>query len=208
MPETNEETQETEKIKKTEEVATTEGSAALKEFFTPVAPAGALSTDASGTKAPAVTGDEAALMEMVEEMDAVPALTYEERLKAQGISMEEALVIVDALMSKGVYRRKYTVTKKHMVEFKTRSMEDQGQYVKDLEGERPMYAATSNALISRHNLSASLVAFKDTEFKDYEHALAFVVKLPEPVFRILIEKLRKFDILIMTVMDEGALENF
>ena len=200
----NEETQKTEKA---EQAIPSEGAAALKSFFAPATPAETLS-ESPGLPALPEGSDEAALTQMVEEMDAVPALTYEERLKAQGITTEEALVIVDTLMSKGVYKKKYPVTKKHMVEFKTRPMEDQGRYVKDLEDDRPMYAATSNALISRHNLSASLVSFKDTEFKDYAHALAFVVKLPEQVFRILIEKLRKFDILIMTVMDEGALENF
>lgn len=200
----SEETQET---KQTEKADPSEGEEALKSFFTPVTPAETL-TESPGLPALPEGSDEAALTQMVEEMDAVPALTYEERLKAQGITMEEALVIVDALMSKGVYKRKYSVTKKHMVEFKTRSMEDQSRYVKDLEDDRPMYAATSNAMISRHNLSASLVAFKGTEFEDYEHAFKFVVRLPEQVFRILIEKLRKFDILIMTVMDEGALENF
>lgn len=200
----NEETQETQK---TEGAPPSEGEAALKSFFEPVTPTGAL-TESPGLPPLPEGSDEAALTQMVEEMDEVPALTYEERLKAQGITMEEALVIVDALMSKGVYKRKYAVTKKHEVEFKTRSMEDQGQFVKDLESDSPMYAATTNAMLSRHNLSASLVAFKGTKFEDYEHALAFAVKLPEPVFRILIEKLRKFDILVMTVMDEGALENF
>lgn len=201
---------ETGKVEETKKAGTpSEGETALSDFFTPVSEGAALSpTGAPGTAAPPTPTDEEALTEMIEEMDAVPAMSYEERLKAQGISMEEALVIVDALMSEGVYKRKYAVTSKHMVEFKTRSMGDQGRYTKDLEDDRPMYAATSNALLSRHNLAASLVAFKGDEYKDYEHALSFVVKLPEQVFRILIEKLRKFDILVMTVMDEGALENF
>ncbi len=132
----------------------------------------------------------------------------QERLKAQGITMNEALVIVDALMVGGVYTKEYAVTKKHVVKFKTRDMEDQGRFIKDLESDSPMYTATTNAMLSRHNLTASLVSFRGSEFKNYEEALAFVVKLPEPIFRILIDKLRKFDMLVFTVMDEGALENF
>jgi len=194
---------------KTEKAKSTEAESALKDFFTPVTPAEALSTDASKPSLPPLAdGDEEALTKMVDELDAVPALTYEERIKAQGISMEEALVIVDALMTNGVYEKEYFVTKKHAVKFKTRSMEDQGKFVKDLESDSPMYAATTNAMLSRHNFAASLVSFKDTVFEGYEHALKFAVGLPEPVFRILIEKLRKFDILVFTVMDEGALENF
>ena len=189
----------------------TEATEALDDFFSPVTPPVTPAPGRAATSAP-ITEDEKALTEMVDEMDAIPALTYEDRIKVQGITLEEARVIVDALMTEGVYQKKYSVTRKHTVVFKTRDMGDQGKFTQDLEADRPMYAATSNALLTRHNLAASLVSFgtndAGTNFPGYEKALEFALKLPEQVFRILVEKLRKFDILVMTVMDEGALENF
>ena len=190
------------------EPALSEGAAELKDFFAPVTPKSVLDDSTKKTPLPPLEGDEQALLDMVEKLDETPALSYEERLKAQGITMNEALVIVDALMVGGVYTKEYAVTKKHVVKFKTRDMEDQGRFIKDLESDSPMYTATTTAMLSRHNLTASLVSFRGSEFKNYEEALAFVVKLPEPIFRILIDKLRKFDMLVFTVMDEGALENF
>ena len=145
-----------------------EGAAELKDFFSPVTPKSVVGESAKKAPLPPLEGDEQALLDMVEKLDVAPVLTYEERLRAQGITTKEALIIVDTLMDAGVYMKEYAVTKKHTVKFKTRDMEDQGKFIKDLEGDSPMYTATTNAMLSRHNLSASLVSFKGSEFTDYE----------------------------------------
>lgn len=157
---------------------------------------------------------EEALTRALDIVGQTPEKTWEQRLKEQGIDKEEAFKIIDAMLSKGFYERTYPLTKKTSVTFRTRSFEHQEIVQRAIENDTPQYMGTVSLLMSKYNLAASLVRMGKTTFErgedggDYTQAFKFLSKLPYMVFNALIQKLAKFDRLVLTVMDEGALENF
>lgn len=157
---------------------------------------------------------EQALKSALDMVEQVPEKTWEQKLKEHDINKEEAFKIIDAMLTKGFYERTYQLTKKTAVTFRTRSFEHQEIVQRAIENDAPQYMGTVSLLMSKYNLAASLIRVGKTTFergedgKDYTQAFKFLSKLPYMVFNALIQKLAKFDRLVLTVMDEGALENF
>lgn len=140
-------------------------------------------------------------------------MTYEQRLKEINITMGDAAKIIDDLMTEGEFQKTYKLTKKTQVTFRTRGFRDQERLQNKIEEERPNYLGTVGMLMSRMNLASSLAQMGDKKFVldpkgEPKAAMQFVRKLPYPIFNLLLQKLSKFDELVMTVLDEGAVENF
>ncbi len=157
-----------------------------------------------------VTDEISELESDIEKVREAPELTYEERLGKHGVSRADAEKIVDAMMVKGEYRKTYAITSKYSITFKTRLMEDQNRALDVIEIKGPQYPATVGNIVAEQNLAASIVMFRDIDFKDKDikARVKWVQKLPDTVARILANKLSKFDQMIMDVLDEGAIENF
>ena len=146
----------------------------------------------------------------IEQVNQAPEKTYQERLKEHKISLKEAREIVDTIMTKGVYERTYPLTSKTEVTFRSRDLSDQERTQNTLEEQQPQFMGTVNMIMAKQNLAASLVALGTHTFSEdeFEKALQFVGKLPHVLFNVLVAKLSLFDELVLTVMDEGAIENF
>jgi len=147
----------------------------------------------------------------IESVEKAPELTYVGRLDAIGLSREDAEEIIDAMLVKGEFRKTYQITKKHSVTFRSRILEDQNRALDVIEVKNPQYPSTVGNIVSECNLAASIVQFRDIEFADdmpIAKRLEWTRKLPDTVATILASKLSKFDNMLMTVLDEGAIENF
>jgi len=146
----------------------------------------------------------------IKQVEEAPQKTYQERLREHGITVEEAREIVDTIMTTGVYEKTYALTSKINVTFRSRDLGDQERTQNTLEEEQPQFMGTVNMIMAKHNLAASLVALANTRFAEdeFDKALAYVRKLPHVLFNVLAVKLSAFDELVLTVMDEGAIENF
>ena len=153
---------------------------------------------------------EAQLEEAIRQVKEAPEKTYQERLKEHGISIEEARKIVDTIITKGVYARSYQITSTTSVTFRSRGLHDQERTQNVLEEQEPQFMGTVNMIMAKYNLAASLVELAGQKFEeeDFNKALKFVERLPHVLFNVLIAKLSLFDELVLTVMDEGAIENF
>lgn len=156
---------------------------------------------------------EQALQDAVDMLDKLPEKTWEQRLKDVGIDKVEARTIIDAILSVGYYEKAYQLTAKTQVVFRTRRFDHQERVQRAIERDSPQYMGTVSLIMTKYNLAASLSQMGKNKFEldedeKYTKSFAFISKLPFMLFNILIQKLSKFDQLVMTVMDEGALENF
>ena len=134
-------------------------------------------------------------------------------MKKIGVTVDDAAKIVDELMFKGGYTKTYKLTAKTNVTFRTRGVQNHDTLQDKIEEVRPAYMGTISLMMSKMNLAASLASLGNRSFKlnkedEPEEALKFVKRMPYPIFNLLLQKLTKFDELVMTVMDEGAIENF
>jgi len=150
-----------------------------------------------------------------------PKVDYEEQLKAQKISLATAAKVVDDVLFKGHYTEEFPVSSRVKVVFRTRQARDTARTLMYLEVAKPLYENHFNEVVSKYSLAGSLEQLGTTKFKfpaadasdgDIEKAfstrLAFVEGLPDPVLRLLLVKLNKFDEKIRVILQEGAIENF
>ncbi len=161
----------------------------------------------------AATKDEAALK---------PLASYEERLKQAGIDKAKAAEIVDAVLMKGFYAEDIKITSRIKARLRTRNARDTRRAQEILEAQRFTIDSHYNETLTRLLLAASLERFGDDTFKHpnprksseseiekaFQERVAFVDGLPDPALRILFQKLFKFDQVVSTALEEGAIENF
>lgn len=191
-----------------------ETQAAFQKFLGDANPLGMKSADskvepiADPQRNPEVAEEQ--LEAAIEQVNKAPEKTYQERLREHKITPEEARKIVDAIMTKGVYEKTYPLTSKTEVIFRSRDLSDQERTQNYLEEQQPQFMGTVNMIMAKHNLAASLVALGNHTFKEdeFDKAFEFVARLPHVLFNVLVAKLSMFDELVLTVMDEGAIENF
>ena len=156
---------------------------------------------------------ESALQSALDALDSLPEKTWEQRLKDVECTKEKATQIIDAILTKGFYEETYKLTSKVSVTFKTRSFDHQEKVQQIIERDSPQFMGTVSLIMTKYNLAASLSNLGKTQFEvnedgGYPKAFAFISKLPYMLYNVLIQKLSKFDRLVLSVMDEGALENF
>ena len=150
-----------------------------------------------------------------------PKISYEELLKANGITKEEAAKIVDDVLFKGYYSEEISVSKRVKVSLRMRQARDTIRTMQHLEVAKPLYENHFNEVVATYSLAASLErlgrdAFdfppKDASIEKVEEAfqnrLVYISGLPDPVLHLLFQKLGKFDDKVRVVLMEGTIENF
>jgi len=191
------------------------GEQAIKGFMggaDPEAAAAPATSALPATPAPGKTLEarESNLEQAVSSVEDAPELTYAERVKKYGLSVEEAVGIVSAIFDNGWYEHKYQLTPKHSVVLRTRTTEDQDRVLRRIEGDNPQFPATISHILGKYNLASSMIQFKgiDMEKLEWKEKYDFVCKLPEVLLHLLTNKLFKFDQMIQEVVSEGAVQNF
>lgn len=146
--------------------------------------------------------------------------TYAEVLAAEGIPLQEAERIVEALLIDGFYEETYMMTRRTSVTFRSRDYADTQRYLQAIEAYKPTYQSERNEIITRYVLASSLSRFggETFEFADpgdiaaaqaaFDKRHAFLMKKPEVVVRWLMVALAKFDRKLDICAREGAVENF
>lgn len=152
---------------------------------------------------------------------AAPEPGTEERywydLEKAGISRQEALDIMDAVLEKGYYEEPWRLSTRVHGTFVTRTYADAMRLQDVIEARQITFQSTYNEVITRYNLAASLGLYKsptvERRFKhkteeDFLDNEQYVQNLPMPVVVKLGSKLAEFDQKIALVFAEGAPENF
>lgn len=148
-------------------------------------------------------------------------ITYEDLLKEEGMELEDARKIQDAILIEDLYRETFEITKTVSVTFRTRFYQDIVRYHQTLERYQPKYVSERDEITMRYFLAASLEAFRGQAFsfphpiKEQEAADAafqerhdFVLSLPEPTVQRLSGILHTFDKKVRLALSEGAVEFF
>lgn len=138
---------------------------------------------------------------------------YLERLKEAKITLQEAMAIYDAVLTKGYYEEYVRLRGNRRAVFRTRQYEDNLRLQTILELQRPQLIINQEDLITRYNLAASLYEWDGKVLKhetdaDFDAVLAMIRRMPGPLFTLLSRELAKFDQKIMLVFSDGATENF
>jgi hypothetical protein len=153
-----------------------------------------------------------------EEVD--KAEQYRKRLKDAGITPAKAREILDEVLHNGAYVRQIKLAANFVVELATRVYGDTVRVSRVIESEAPAFGMHVNDIIARYNLAASLHRYGNTTFtardpkdseKDeaaFQERLSFVMGLPEPVIRRLLDELNRFDDEMSFILSEGAIEDF
>lgn len=149
------------------------------------------------------------------------ALSYEDLLKEEGITLDEANKIKDAILIQGYYSETTQITSTVSVTFRTRTYDDIRRFHQELEAYQPKFVTERNEIAMRYFLAASLEAFKGDTFtfphptREPELAKAafdkrheYILGLPEVLIEKLCAILQKFDYKTRIVWSEGAVESF
>lgn len=158
-----------------------------------------------------VTEEISRLTSDIESVQQAPELTYEDSLAKVDVTLPEAEAIIDAMMVQGEFRKTYKLTSKYSVTFKSRKMEDQNRALNVIESKNPKYPSTVGNIVAEYNLAASIVRFRDIDFADdmsMMDRVKWVRNLPDTIASLLALKLSAFDRMLLTVLDEGSIENF
>ncbi len=144
--------------------------------------------------------------------------TYEEILAEEGISIDEAYAIRDALLVDGYYAEEVKITDNTSVRFRTRSYSDYLRWHRALEAAQPRYAAQRDEITLRYCLAASLERYRDEAFEfpvatgeldaAFDARLTRLLQFPEPVIELLGRKLNLFDSKVRFCLNDGAVESF
>lgn len=138
---------------------------------------------------------------------------YEKDLEEHDVSLDQAREIVDSIITNLFWEEDVTLTKKLNIAFRTRTAKATLRLNEALKSLTPQHEHGYFTIVAQTNLASSLVKYGDTELdpeskEGFELSLAFVNRLPQPLFQLLIEKLGKFDQKINAVMKEGCITNF
>lgn len=148
------------------------------------------------------------------------AVTYEDLLKEEGITKEEARRIQDALLIDGYYEEVVPLTPKTSVTFRSRAFADFTRYHQVLERYQPKYVAERDEITLRYFLAASLAAYAGDKFDfpdpsdikasdvAFEERHQRVLRMPEHVVEMLGRRLNRFDTKLRVVLSEGSVESF
>jgi hypothetical protein len=173
----------------------------------------AKATEATASTAP-IDEEIKALDEAIDDLSKMPAVRYREALEREGVSLEEALTILDtAIVELKPYQERVLIARSIYAEFKTRTQADQVRLNKALERDTPQYRDTVELERARYHLASSLVRYGDKVFKhetteDTNRTLDWLSTIPQPAFLILQDKLYRFDRKMAAVFSEGYMQNF
>lgn len=150
-----------------------------------------------------------------------PMSSFEDKLKKEGLTREEAADIIDAVLLKGHYAEDVKITSRVKARFRTRTSRDTKRAQEMIEVQRLTYDVHYNEILSRLLLAASLERFGDDVLphpprsakqeeleKAFQARLEYVNTMADPALRILMSKLAKFDRRVAASLEEGSIENF
>jgi len=145
------------------------------------------------------------------------AETYEEGLKKVGLTLADARAIMEQVLVNNFYEETYYI-QSLPVTFRTRSYHDTVRLHKFLTAESPVYQASIQDLIARHNLAAALKKYGDREFAfpddaskaedAFDERMTFVESRVEHVTTRLMKLAYKFDEKLTKVFADGAPQDF
>ena len=148
-------------------------------------------------------------------------MSYADRINAFDLSMDEAMDIVDSLVTKGEYRESVKMSKTMSAVIGTRNTRYNSYLSKVVDSENPRKTGRLNQIMTEYQLAGSLLTFGDSilpeieSIKDEEEWIKaievrvdFVKQLQGPIFLTLCNKLAKFDSKMMIVFSDGYDENF
>jgi DNA-binding MarR family transcriptional regulator len=143
---------------------------------------------------------------------------FNEILKELKIKHSDLFSIIDSFLEKGYYEDKYTVKSLEYV-FRTKKVHSVDSIHDALDGSKFVTPTATGQLLLERSLAASLVYFKqgknpgrifehDSE-EDDAKALEFVRKeLSTPIYSIMGNKLRRFELLTGLASREEAIDHF
>jgi hypothetical protein len=151
-----------------------------------------------------------------------PMERYAKALQEEGIDKAKAAEIVDSVLLKGAWAEDVKITSRITIRLRTRNARDTKRIHEILEAQRFTIDAHYHEAWLRFQLAASLEKLGNDSFthpdprkaapdvveKAFQDRVAYVDALPDPVLRIAMNKLLKFDRKITVVLEEGAIENF
>lgn len=164
---------------------------------------------------------EAAKDEVKAEAKSTPALRYRERLKSESIELADAMAAIDSLAVEGSYSETQPLSRTVKVNLKTRSTRFNSYLADRIDIADPKKVGKLNQLMSEYQVAASLTRYGELTLpvlddaapaKEWEAALdgrlAFVRRLPAPIFVALCSKLSRFDTKMLVIISEGYEQNF
>jgi hypothetical protein len=153
-----------------------------------------------------------------------PMETYADRLKDVGLDATKAAKILDEILLKGFYVHTYPITKTLSVQLRTRSSRDTKRIQEILDREKPAFDHHYHESLTRMLLACSLQKLGETPLSHpekgkktpnddieqmFQDRINYVDnQVPDPLLRVLFQKLWKFDRMITVALEEGAIENF
>jgi len=153
--------------------------------------------------------------------DIADKMSYEDRVKAFDMTLDDAMYVVDSLVTNGEYRETVKLSKKLEVVIGTRDTRYNSYLSKIIDLEGPKRTGRLNQLMTEYQLAGSLVSFGKTTLpelktsqsdKEWEEVVevrvGFIRQLQGPIFLTLCNKLAKFDSKMMIVFSDGYDENF
>lgn len=149
-------------------------------------------------------------------------VTYAERLAYIKVTMDEAMSIVDEIVTEDCYKETFNLSKKQTVTIVTRKGHYNDYMIEALRKKVPLEDPVGySQLSSKLQLAGALFAYGNDKFEPLDSALTddlyeanvkkrmgFVNELAGPVYLALISRVANFDIKVATVLSEGYEENF
>lgn len=151
-----------------------------------------------------------------------PLRSYEDQLRAAGVSPENAASMVDSIMEKGFWSEPVKITRTVSARFRTRTARDRTRAMERVEVARPAFDAHYYDMTNKLLLAASLESFGKAKFEHpapgakpeeveraFETRYAYVdAAMAEPAYLILLRAFLKFEDKVRVVTTEGVVENF
>jgi hypothetical protein len=157
---------------------------------------------------------------LAEGLDSKP-LTYLDKIKAYDLTLEQALQIIDSLVTEGAWEEDIQLSKSVKIRFKTRSAKFNSYLAETIDISDPKKVGKLNHMMALNQVAASLEQYgpakmppldddmpKDLWEANLKQRIAFVSKLPSPVFLIMNSKLSIFDQKLLIIFSEGYEKNF
>lgn len=163
-----------------------------------------------------MAGDPVDLETVIKEASQAAEMTYEDRLRAQGISLKEAHEVVDAILTNKVFTKTFPLASGVSVTFKTRTPGDNHESLLALEKATYGYSATIAEHHTTYNLAYSLHSIGSNDLSERtvfdpkrpEQTIKFLRSIPTQYFALLVDLLIKFENLIKAVLEDGVIQNF
>jgi len=151
------------------------------------------------------------------------AEAYREGLAEVGITEEKARSIMDGVIFEDAYIETIQIGGKRLtVGLRTRSYRDMERIMDAFEADPQMSVIKTDDIMAKYNVAASLARYGDHQFnfpdpktekpeaveEAFEERLKFLLGLPSPIIKRLIDETGKFDMMMTAVFADGAPEDF